>query len=89
MTTGLLLFGGPVLYLGAQAWYFHATIGEAWVERVLACVVAVAGVSAVWLPPLASIAVLDAVLIAVVIVLLRTDQRMAITSTSTPHSREY
>ncbi|MEV6702912.1 low temperature requirement protein A [Streptomyces sp. NPDC051453] len=74
----LLLFGGPVLYLASQAWYYHATTRRAWAERITACVVlAVGGVAALSLPVLASLALLDVILIALAIVLSRVHGRLA------------
>jgi low temperature requirement protein LtrA len=73
----LLLFGGPALYLAATAWFFHATAHGAWAERLIACAVCVvAGLGAVRLPPLASVAVLDVILIVTAGVLTRTHRRL-------------
>ncbi|MFF8286799.1 low temperature requirement protein A [Streptomyces albus] len=67
---GLLLFGGPILYLITQAWWYYVTTGRAWAARLLACLAcAVAGIAAVWLPPLASVLILVAILVALVLVL--------------------
>ncbi|MBD0670203.1 low temperature requirement protein A [Streptomyces sp. CBMA156] len=76
-TLGLLLFGGPALYLATTAWYFHVTAGGAWTERLIACAACiVAGIAAPWMPPLASIAVLDVILITTAAVLTRTHRRL-------------
>lgn len=64
-----LLFGGPILYLLTQTWWYYVPIGRAWSARFLAVLACAAGVAAVWLPPLASVLILDAVLIALVLVL--------------------
>jgi low temperature requirement protein LtrA len=75
---GLFLFGGIALYLAAQGWSFRATVGDAWAERFIAVIaVTAAGAAAVQLPPLASLAVLDAVLTALVLTLLRVHKRLA------------
>ncbi|MFE3071421.1 low temperature requirement protein A [Streptomyces sp. NPDC059247] len=68
----LLLFGGPALYLVTTAWYFRTTAGGAWAERLAgAAVLVVVGVAAVRLPPLASVALLDVVLLTTAAVLVR------------------
>ncbi|MEW1697208.1 MULTISPECIES: low temperature requirement protein A [unclassified Streptomyces] len=68
----LLLFGGPALYLVTTAWYFRTTVGGAWAERLAgAAVLVVVGVAAVRLPPLASVALLDVVLLTTAAVLVR------------------
>ncbi|MFG2658532.1 low temperature requirement protein A [Streptomyces sp. NPDC048425] len=74
-----LLFGGPVLYLVSQAWYYRATTHYAWSERIIGCLaLAVAGAAAGWLPALASLALLDAILITLAAVLSRVHRRLAI-----------
>ncbi|MFF9425530.1 low temperature requirement protein A [Streptomyces sp. NPDC014746] len=76
-TLALLLFGGPALYLATTAWFFGTTAGGAWKERLVsATVLAVAGVAAVRLPPLASVALLDVVLLATAVVLIRAHRRL-------------
>ncbi|WP_425839895.1 low temperature requirement protein A [Streptomyces fractus] len=83
-TLGLLLFGGPALYLAATAWYFHATAHGAWAERLIAiaaCVVG--GMGAIWMPPLVSLAVLDLILILTAVVLSRSHRRLADSLTAT------
>ncbi|MGW0817644.1 low temperature requirement protein A [Streptomyces viridiviolaceus] len=76
-TVGLLLFGGPVLYVITQAWWYYTSTGQAWGARLLAWLAfTVAGITAVWLPPLVSVLVLDAVLLALVAVLKRVHQRV-------------
>ncbi|MDN5796834.1 MAG: low temperature requirement protein A [Intrasporangium sp.] len=73
----LLLCGGIVVYLASHAWFFGVVIRGAWLERVgAAAAVTVVGVAAVWLPPLVTVLVLDAVLVVTVLLLLRV-QRMA------------
>ncbi|GAQ54712.1 low temperature requirement protein A [Streptomyces acidiscabies] len=73
----LLLFGGPALYLATTAWFFGTTAGGAWKERLLAAaVLAAAGVVAVRLPPLASLAVLDLILVVTATVLTRAHRRL-------------
>ncbi|MGW1201950.1 low temperature requirement protein A [Streptomyces cyaneofuscatus] len=73
----LLLFGGPALYLATAAWFFSATAGGAWKERLLAAAtLAVTGVAAVWLPPLASLALLDIILITTAAILTRAHRRL-------------
>ncbi|MFF8717183.1 low temperature requirement protein A [Streptomyces sp. NPDC015184] len=77
VTLALLLFGGPVLYLATTAWFFGTTTGGAWKERLLACLaLAAASVAAVWLPPLASLALLDLIIITTAVILTRTHQRL-------------
>ncbi|WP_280524562.1 low temperature requirement protein A [Streptomyces coelicoflavus] len=77
LTVALLLFGGPVLYLATTAWFFGTTTGGAWKERLLACLaLTAAGVAAVWLPPLASLALLDLILITTALTLIRTHQHL-------------
>ncbi|MBO2465369.1 low temperature requirement protein A [Actinomadura violacea] len=76
-TLALLLFGGPALYLAAQAWYYRATTNSAWPQRLLAgAALAAAGITAVWLPPLASLALLDAILIGATALLTRTHRHL-------------
>ncbi|MFG3089764.1 low temperature requirement protein A [Streptomyces antibioticus] len=77
-TIALLLFGGPLLYLAATAWYFHTTAHGAWAERLLGCAaLVVAGITAIRLPPLASLALLDIILISTALVLTRTQRSLA------------
>ncbi|MFF4418318.1 low temperature requirement protein A [Streptosporangium sp. NPDC001559] len=74
---GLLLCGGPILYLAAQAWWYYVTTGRAWVARLLACgACAAAGVAARWLPPLVSVLILDVVLVVLVVVLTRVHRQV-------------
>ncbi|WP_263985937.1 low temperature requirement protein A [Streptomyces sp. NK15101] len=81
-TLSLLLFGGPILYVITQAWWYRASTGQAWGVRLLACpVFALVGIAAVRLPPLASVLILDAVLIALVTVLRRVHHRVLTTMT--------
>ncbi|MFI8910987.1 low temperature requirement protein A [Streptomyces sp. NPDC053513] len=69
-TLGLLLFGGPILYVITQAWWYRASTGQAWGVRLLACLaLALAGAVTLRLPPLVSVLVLDLVLVALVIAL--------------------
>lgn len=76
-TLALLMFGGTILYLASQAWYYGVSTGHAWGERLAACLAcAVAGVAALWLPPLVSLAVLDAILLTLAFVLSRVHQRL-------------
>ncbi|MEU9064910.1 low temperature requirement protein A [Streptomyces sp. NPDC048430] len=81
LTLALLLFGGPALYLAATGWFFHATAHGAWTERILACgacgACVVAGVAAIWLPPLASLILLDVILAVTAVVLARAHQSLA------------
>ncbi|MET9141982.1 low temperature requirement protein A [Streptomyces parvulus] len=68
----LLLFGGPALYLAATGWFFHATAHGAWTQRLAACAACIAaGAAAIWLPPLASLALLDVILTATAIAVTR------------------
>ncbi|MFJ3640151.1 low temperature requirement protein A [Streptomyces sp. NPDC090108] len=70
LTLALLLFGAPALYLAATAWFFRTTAHGAWTERLLACAACLpAGVAAIWLPPLASLGLLDLILVATATVL--------------------
>ncbi|MFI9392809.1 low temperature requirement protein A [Streptomyces bauhiniae] len=78
VTLALLLFGGLALYLAATAWFFRATAHGAWTERLLAGAACVpAAVAAVWLPPLASVALLDLILLVAVTALTRSHRRLA------------
>lgn len=78
VSLALLLFGGPALYLAATGWFFRTTAHGAWTERLLACAACiVAGIAAVWLPPLASLAILDIILVVTAAVLTRAHQRLA------------
>ncbi|WP_406859099.1 low temperature requirement protein A [Streptomyces sp. HUAS MG47] len=75
---GLLLFGGAILYIITQAWWYYVSTGQAWGARLLACLAfAAAGVAARWLPPLVSVLILDAILIVLVSVLTRVHRRVA------------
>ncbi|MEV7121122.1 low temperature requirement protein A [Kitasatospora griseola] len=68
----LLLFGGPILYLITQAWWYYTSTRQAWRTRLLACLAcAAAGTAAPWLPPLASVLLLDAILSSLVLALTR------------------
>ncbi|MFJ5831703.1 low temperature requirement protein A [Streptomyces sp. NPDC093089] len=72
---GILLFGGPVLYVITQARWYYTSTRQAWGVRLIACPArAVAG--AVWLPPLVSVLVLDAILVTLVLVLERVHHRV-------------
>ncbi|WP_216651137.1 low temperature requirement protein A [Actinomadura litoris] len=74
----LLMFGGPILYLVAQAWWYYVTTGRAWAARLLACAAcAAAGVAARWLSPLVSVLILDVILVVLVIVLTRVHRQVA------------
>ncbi|MEV3980691.1 hypothetical protein [Nonomuraea sp. NPDC049758] len=74
----LLLFGGPILYLVAQAWWYYVTTGRAWAARLLACgACAVAGLAALRLPPLLSVLILDVILVALVVALTRVHRQVA------------
>ncbi|MFF8381556.1 low temperature requirement protein A [Streptomyces sp. NPDC015661] len=76
-TLALLLFGGPFLYLVTTAWFFHTTAGGAWKERLVAAMtLIVTGVAAVWLVPLASLALLNVVLITTAVTLTRAHRRL-------------
>ncbi|MFE6779861.1 low temperature requirement protein A [Streptomyces sp. NPDC057702] len=84
-TLGLLLFGGPVLYVITQAWWYYASTRRAWGARLLACLAcAVAGVAAVHLPPLASVLILDAILVTLVLTLGRVHHRVLTTMPTDP-----
>lgn len=79
-TLGLLLFGGPTLYVITQAWWYYASTRQAWRARLLACLAfTVAGFAATRLPPLASLLILDALLITLVLVLRRVHHRVLTT----------
>ncbi|GGR50353.1 membrane protein [Streptomyces cinereoruber] len=74
----LVLFGGPVLYLASQAWYYHATTRQAWAQRLMACAVCVpAAVASLWLPSLVSLVLLDLILVTTAVVLSRAHRRLA------------
>ncbi|WP_432017192.1 low temperature requirement protein A [Streptomyces hydrogenans] len=86
-TLALLLFGGPALYLATTAWFFGTTAGGAWKERLLAATtLAITGVAAIWLPPLASLALLDIILITTAAILTRAHRRLT-TSLKTAATR--
>ncbi|RKT87145.1 Low temperature requirement protein LtrA [Saccharopolyspora antimicrobica] len=77
---GLLLFGGPILYVLTQAWWYYISTRQAWSARLVACLVcAAAGVAACWLPPLASVLILDTILVVLVLVLKRVHRRILMT----------
>ncbi|MFJ6014968.1 low temperature requirement protein A [Streptomyces sp. NPDC092952] len=83
ITLGLLLFGGPILYVITQAWWYFTSTGQAWGARLLACLAfAVAGVAAVRIPPLASVLILDVLLVALVVPLRRVHRRVLTTMTA-------
>ncbi|MEV8047255.1 low temperature requirement protein A [Streptomyces griseoluteus] len=70
VTLALLLFGGPALYLATTGWFYYVTAQGAWTERFIAtALLVVVGVAAIWLPPLASLALLDAILLVTAAVL--------------------
>ncbi|MFE6872061.1 low temperature requirement protein A [Kitasatospora sp. NPDC057692] len=76
-TLSLLLFGGTILYVITQAWWYYTSTGQAWGVRLLACLAcAVAAVAARWLPPLASVLILDAILVALVLALKPVHRRV-------------
>ncbi|MFE0359529.1 low temperature requirement protein A [Streptomyces nigra] len=78
-TLSLLLFGGPILYVITQAWWYRASTGQAWGARLLACLAfafAFAGAVTLRLPPLASVLILDAILIALVTTLRQVHRRI-------------
>ncbi|MCX5126772.1 low temperature requirement protein A [Streptomyces sp. NBC_00347] len=84
-TLALLLFGGPAFYLATAAWFYRTTTGGAWTERLIACVaLAAGGVAAVWLPPLASLALLDAILIVTATVLARAHRKLTLSLRGAP-----
>ncbi|MCM1950469.1 low temperature requirement protein A [Streptomyces sp. G2] len=86
-TLALLLFGGPALYLATTAWFFGTTAGGAWKERLLAATtLAFTGVAAIRLPPLASLALLDIILITTAVILTRAHRRLT-TSLKTAATR--
>ncbi|MFE3147388.1 low temperature requirement protein A [Streptomyces sp. NPDC059218] len=86
-TFALLLFGGPLLYLAATAWHFHTTAHGAWAERLLGCAaLTAAGIAAIWIPTLASIALLDIILITTALVLAHTHRSLAHTLSTPPHT---
>ncbi|MER5851178.1 hypothetical protein ABT126_30155 [Streptomyces sp. NPDC002012] len=69
-----LLFGGPVVHLADRARYYRVITRRARAGRLIACA---AGVAAVWMPPLASLAVLDVTPALVAVVLPRVHGRQA------------
>jgi low temperature requirement protein LtrA len=72
----LLLLGGPALYLAGAAGYFWAARRANCAERVVACLaLGAAGIGAVWLPVLVSLAILAAILLVLVAVLILKSQR--------------
>ncbi|MEU6619438.1 low temperature requirement protein A [Streptomyces litmocidini] len=82
-TLSLLLFGGPILYVITQAWWYRASTGQAWGVRLLACLaLALAGAVTLRLPPLVSVLVLDLVLVALVIALRGVHHRVLTGMTS-------
>ncbi|MET9262578.1 low temperature requirement protein A [Amycolatopsis sp. NPDC004079] len=63
-TGGVLLLGGPMVYLLAQAWYFRVETGTGWLPRAGGGFVLGAGaVAAYWLPAWAAVAVLVVILL--------------------------
>ena len=58
LTLTLLLFGGPLLYLGLQIWYLHALTGRFSRARLIgACALVVAGLATWPLPAVVALAV--------------------------------
>ncbi|MFE5325995.1 low temperature requirement protein A [Embleya sp. NPDC056575] len=85
---GLLLFGGTILYVITQAWWYYTSTRQAWGARLLACLAcAAAGIAAVRLPPLASVLILDLILVTLVLTLTRVHRRV-LTTMTTPGARE-
>lgn len=83
----VLLLGGPILYLGAQAIYFAMTTGHQWRPRVAGAILLGIGASvAYWIPAMLAVGLLVVVLLALAIHLSR--ERGAtgasVTSTSKP-----
>ncbi|MCD0444156.1 low temperature requirement protein A [Glycomyces sp. A-F 0318] len=71
---GVLLMGGPALYLLAQAVYFRLAVGTDWRARAVGgLALAAAAAAAPWLPPLAAIGLL--VLITTVLAVRLTGER--------------
>ncbi|MFB6892408.1 low temperature requirement protein A [Kitasatospora sp. NPDC056327] len=82
---GLLLFGGPALYVLTQAWWYWLNTGRAWGARLLACpVFAAGGLAACRLAPLASVLLLDAILVVLVAVLTGVHRRVLLTMPAGP-----
>lgn len=74
----LLLFGGPALFLAANAWYFWTARRANYTERLIACLALCgAGIAALWLPPIASLVLLDAILAVLIGALQRSERRQA------------
>jgi low temperature requirement protein LtrA len=69
---GVLVLGGPLLYVVAQAVYLGPTAGHGWLPRLVgAGVLGAAAVTAYWLPPYGVSAVLVVILLALAVVLAR------------------
>ena len=73
---GVLLLGGPVLYLGAQAIYFRLTTGHDWLPRIAGAILLGHGAAAAfWLPAMVTIALLVIVLLTLAVHLSRARDR--------------
>ncbi|MFC9735760.1 low temperature requirement protein A [Streptomyces roseolus] len=84
VSLALTLFGGTVLYLASQAWYYRVTTRRAWAERLVACGACVlAALACPWLPSLVSLALLDAILVVTAVVLSGVHRRLATALTGT------
>jgi low temperature requirement protein LtrA len=67
---GVLLLGGPILYLGGQAVYFRLTTGHDWLARGLGAGVLGLGAAGVyWLPAMVAITLLVVILVALAVYL--------------------
>ncbi len=75
---GVLLLGGPALYVGSQAIYFGTTVGRDWVPRAVgAAALAVGAAAAYWMPALAAVALVDLLAVVLAIYLARVDATRA------------
>jgi low temperature requirement protein LtrA/transcriptional regulator with XRE-family HTH domain len=69
---GVLMLGGPALYLGAQAIYFLMATGHDWLPRVVGAIVLGFGAAAAyWLPAMLAVVVLVVLLVALAVHLAR------------------
>jgi low temperature requirement protein LtrA len=82
---GVLLLGGPAVYVGAQAAFFLFTTRSDWPLRVIgAAVLGVGAAIAYWLPSMVVVALLVIVLLALAILLTREREETAPSADSIP-----
>ncbi|RZU46071.1 hypothetical protein EV284_0724 [Streptomyces sp. BK022] len=66
-----------MLHLATTAWFYRASAQGAWTPRLFASgALIVVGFAAVWLPPLAYLGLVDAILVVTAAVLARAQQEL-------------